>query len=92
MAQKRISGIVSGRVQGVGFRYFTREIALRCHLTGWVRNLHNGDVAFEAQGDEEGIAKFYERLIEGPSFGQVADCNVNEAEVVPEENSFKIRY
>ncbi len=43
----RYNIIVSGRVQGVGFRYFVQTLAGRLNLKGWVKNLDNGDVQME---------------------------------------------
>ena len=50
---KRLSIIVTGRVQGVGYRYFAKENADMYSITGWVRNCANGNVEAEAQGNEE---------------------------------------
>lgn len=49
---KRLIFTVSGRVQGVGFRYYVQRLAHAIGLTGFVRNLENGDVYIEAQGAE----------------------------------------
>jgi len=50
--------VISGRVQGVGFRYFTQECALREGLTGWVRNLPDGRVEMQASGEETEVRDF----------------------------------
>ena len=47
--------IFEGRVQGVGFRYTAERIALEMRVTGWVRNLPNGDVEFLGEGSEEAL-------------------------------------
>ena len=52
---KRVSVIVSGRVQGVGFRYFVEDIAADMKITGWVRNLPDGTVEIDAEGEEDEI-------------------------------------
>ncbi|MDA3850579.1 MAG: acylphosphatase [Spirochaetaceae bacterium] len=62
---------VSGRVQGVGFRYFTQRTARRFGLTGWVRNCFDGSVELEAQGPEESLKQLEDELRRGPSFGHV---------------------
>ncbi|MDP3177310.1 MAG: acylphosphatase [Spirochaetaceae bacterium] len=60
------AAIVSGRVQGVGFRYSARREALRLGLTGWVRNLDDGDVELRAEGPRGALADFREWLQDGP--------------------------
>jgi acylphosphatase len=63
--------VVSGRVQGVGFRQFTAEKARGLKLAGWVRNLPDGNVEAEAEGDEQTLSAFEKALGQGPSFGRV---------------------
>jgi acylphosphatase len=60
MPRKHI--IVSGRVQGVGFRYHANLLANAYGLTGWVRNLDSGDVVMEIQGPQDKIDGFMSRL------------------------------
>lgn len=55
---KRYSIIASGRVQGVGFRAYVQEIAYEMDIHGWVRNLPDGTVEIEAEGDDEKVMKF----------------------------------
>jgi acylphosphatase len=64
--------IVSGRVQGVGFRYFALREAESLGLVGFVRNLPDGSVEVVAEGDEPPLARFEERLREGPGFARVS--------------------
>jgi acylphosphatase len=63
--------IVRGRVQGVSYRYFTRQAACELELTGWVRNLADGTVEVRVAGDSEVIERLRQRLLEGPRFAQV---------------------
>jgi acylphosphatase len=58
--------IVSGRVQGVGFRYSASREARRLGLVGWVRNLETGEVELWAEGGIDSLAAFREWLGEGP--------------------------
>ena len=62
----RMHVVVSGRVQGIGFRWFVREAALELELSGWVRNRDDGSVEVEADGDDVYIAQFRSRLRDGP--------------------------
>jgi acylphosphatase len=64
-------GIVSGRVQGVGFRYFTKELAEDLGVRGWVRNQPDGTVVFYAEGAEDSVEALLQRLREGPLCGHV---------------------
>lgn len=58
--------VVRGRVQGVGFRDFTRRAALNLGLAGWVRNRPDGAVELEVSGDVVAIEAFKEHLRQGP--------------------------
>ncbi len=69
MAQARF--LVSGRVQGVGFRAATRSEALRLGLSGHARNLRDGDVEVVASGDEAGIDTLETWLRRGPPGARV---------------------
>jgi acylphosphatase len=68
---RRISFVVTGRVQGVGFRASAAAAARRLQLSGFVRNRHDGAVEGHAQGDEAAVASFVQWLHRGPSFARV---------------------
>jgi len=59
---KRVSMIASGRVQGVGFRAYVQDIACGMNLNGWVRNLADGTVEIEAEGEDEVVNRFIEHI------------------------------
>ena len=63
--------IVSGRVQGVGFRFFTLREARALGLSGFVRNQPDGTVEVVAEGSTKVLAALEERLREGPAFADV---------------------
>jgi acylphosphatase len=63
--------VVSGRVQGVGFRWFTREAAAREGATGWVRNLPDGRVEALVEGDTEAVERIERALWRGPAGARV---------------------
>jgi acylphosphatase len=63
--------VVRGRVQGVGFRYFTQEAALREGVTGWVRNLPDGQVEALVEGDAEAVTRVERALRSGPRGARV---------------------
>ncbi len=73
---RQLRARVSGRVQGVGFRYFVRDHAARLSLKGWVRNLADGEVEVVAQGTPEALGKLLKMLHEGPSLAWVQRVNV----------------
>lgn len=89
---KRFAIVVIGRVQGVGFRFFTKETADMYGLSGWVRNCFNGSVEIQAQGKEELMQQFFKELKKGPLFGHVSDIKKREIKTIPKEEEFKIRH
>lgn len=64
---------ISGRVQGVGFRWFVREEARRLGLSGWVTNLPDGDVEVAASGEDGAVERLRRALEVGPTGAQVAE-------------------
>jgi len=68
--------VVSGRVQGVGFRYFTQDIANREGLTGHVRNLPDGRVEVVAEGEAEALQRLEVALWNGPSHARIENVEV----------------
>ena len=72
--------IISGRVQGVGFRFFAERAAYAAGVKGWVRNLADGRVETVAEGDEEAVARYLERIGRGPFVGSVSGVDVEERE------------
>lgn len=70
---------ISGRVQGVGFRWFTREEARRLGLSGWVTNLRNGDVEVSAGGEASSLDRLKRALEVGPTgAGVLSVTELNE--------------
>jgi acylphosphatase len=83
----RLRLVVSGRVQGVGFRWFVREAARRHRLAGWVRNRDDGSVEVETSGDDASVREFVEAIREGPPGARVDDVREvtsNHAESLPQ--------
>ncbi len=81
---------LTGRVQGVGFRWFVRRAAQEFGLTGQVRNLPDGRVEVEAAGDSERLDAFRERLRQGPPGARVTGLEEEELTVVPAWEGFVI--
>jgi acylphosphatase len=86
--------VVSGRVQGVYYRYFTQQAAQELGLVGWVRNLPDGSVEVQVAGEDEVLEKLRQRLLVGPPMAQVDDVAAEElpAEAQEDWRSFEIRY
>lgn len=72
--------VVSGRVQGVGFRWHTRERARELGLAGWVRNLPDGRVEVWVEGPEERVRAMLDWLERGPSWAEVSATAVSSPE------------
>lgn len=70
--------LVTGRVQGVGFRWFVREEARALGLAGWVKNLRDGRVEAWLEGAPEAVAAMIERIRAGRRPAQVEDVAVDE--------------
>lgn len=70
-------GIIHGRVQGVGFRVYARQAALRHGITGWVKNLSGGRVEVYAEGDELSLTEFLTDLYRGPVLSHVKDIELD---------------
>jgi acylphosphatase len=70
--------LVSGRVQGVGFRYFTLEAAAAEGLSGWARNLPDGRVEVLAEGEAESLDRFALKLARGPASARVDELVTSE--------------
>jgi acylphosphatase len=73
--------LVSGRVQGVGFRFFTAEAARDEQVHGWVRNLPDGRVEIVAEGEAGAIERFERRVRRGPSAGHVDEVEAADRPV-----------
>lgn len=88
----RFSIIVDGRVQGVGFRFFTQLTASNLKLTGWCKNLHDGRVQIEAQGSEETLNQFIISLKKGNNFSRIDEMVINEIPIIENEKKYSIKY
>jgi len=81
---------VSGRVQGVGFRWFVEREATLLQLRGWVRNRLDGSVEALAMGSDEQLSAFYLKLRQGPRAARVDEVAVNEIVSSDSLSSFRI--
>jgi acylphosphatase len=82
--------LVTGRVQGVGFRYFARTEALREGLHGWVRNATAG-VEITAEGDREALDRFERAVRRGPPLARVEQVEVTDVGAGGRDTGFEVR-
>ncbi len=85
---RAIRVLVSGRVQGVGYRMASYERARRLGVTGWVRNREDGSVEVFAQGDAKQLDAFVLWLREGPAYSRVDGVSIRDAALDPSIDSF----
>ena len=90
--KKRVSVVVSGRVQGVGFRYFVQREAENLGITGWVKNLGDGSVAAVGEGLEDVLQEFVDLLKKGPPFSSVTDIKVKWDKFNGSFSNFSIKF
>ncbi len=83
--------VIGGRVQGVGFRYFTADVAARENISGWVRNLANGRVEIEAEGDADALRRFDSQVRQGPRGARVEDVMVDDRQPGSAAQGFQTR-
>lgn len=82
--------LISGRVQGVGFRWFTHEAASRENVTGWVRNLPDGRVEAYLEGESEAVTRVERALRQGPRGSRVDTVYVDQEEASGAYSGFSI--
>jgi acylphosphatase len=88
-----LSATVHGRVQGVYFRYFVRNVARKLELKGYVRNLASGDaVEIKAEGKKPQLDRLLEELKTGPPGASVKRVETDWSEYTGQFDNFTIRY
>lgn len=89
----KVTMTVSGRVQGVGFRYMTKMVADQLGVLGIVKNEANGDVYIEAMGSEAVVKQFIEEIKKSPApFGRVDHLDLNETGNFKDYHDFAVTY
>ncbi len=91
MAAVRHGGRVMGKVQGVGFRVFVQETAQALGFTGWVKNMPDGSVVMEVQGEESRFGEFKGRLQEGNGLCRVDHMTFEFCKNAEGETGFEVR-
>lgn len=90
--QARLQATISGRVQGVSFRYHTVRRARDLNLTGYVRNKWNGTVEVVAEGQHTRLEELLSFLRVGPRAAVVTEVDVHWPEPADEFDRFEVRY
>jgi acylphosphatase len=88
----RVHVVISGRVQGVAYRYFAEKRAVSLGLTGWVRNRDDGRVEVLAEGDRAALELFLGELRKGPRLALVEDFEVLWEDHTGEFEGFLVRF
>jgi acylphosphatase len=83
--------LVRGRGQGVGFRYFTEDVALREGIRGYVRNLPDGGVEVSGEGEAEAVARFERAIRRGPPAARVESVDVDELPPSGRPTGFRVK-
>jgi len=83
--------VISGRVQGVGFRYFAEAAAAREGVHGWVRNLPDGRVEISAEGEGEAMERFERQIQHGPPHARVGDVQRHDELPEGRQSGFSVR-
>ncbi len=83
---------VSGRVQGVGYRFFTERLAAELSVNGWSRNLPDGRVELEIEAGREAALRFIEGLKTGPRMARVSGVSVAWRPFEGRHKGFSIKF
>lgn len=88
---KQAHVLISGFVQGVGFRQFVKREAIKLGLTGWVGNTKDNKVEAVFQGSEDKIREVIKLCKKGPFLAEVEDIKIEWEETKQEYESFKVQ-
>ena len=83
--------LVRGRVQGVGFRYFTQAAAVRAGVRGWVRNNPDGTVEIAAAGESDALERLEQEIRRGPPGARVDQVAMSDDPAPAADAHFAIR-
>ena len=87
---KRVKIIVTGVVQGVGYRYFCYKKAIELNINGFAKNLYNGNVEIDAEGNDGMIGDFLKEINIGPSYSSVKGLTITELKYEGKYTNFSI--
>ena len=87
----RAKALISGRVQGVGFRSFAYRYANAFELTGWVKNLHDGRVEVVVEGDKNKVSQYVRLLETGSPWSRVDNICIQWQPYTGDLSSFRVQ-
>lgn len=90
--QSRVHLMISGRVQGVGFRHYCVQVARQHGLRGWVRNSDDGCVEVVAEGEESSLEPFVRHCRQGPFAASVRACRETYSAPTGEFDAFEVAF
>ncbi|MFC2086872.1 acylphosphatase [Bacteroidota bacterium] len=89
MVHKNI--LISGKVQGVGYRFFIQRIAQQLLVNGFIKNFPDGRVYIEAESEEEIMNEFIRNCKNGPKYAFVENMEINDDQI-KNMHGFEIRF
>jgi len=84
---KELETTIYGKVQGVGFRAYTKKQAQKLGLVGWVKNMDDGSVRCVAQGSKDDLDTLIDHLKSGPYFSEVTDTDIRISDTLQDQMS-----
>lgn len=89
---KRAHVFYSGCVQGIGFRYTARDIAMKIGVSGWVKNLEDGRVEMVAEAEEHSLKEFLDEILKSPLGRYIKDADLSWEKPSREFDDFDIAF
>jgi len=92
MVKQSVHILVTGKVQGVFFRQATKVIAIKNNVTGWVKNLENGQVEILFEGDDKNVNSVIDWCHHGPANSRVDKIKIKKQEFSGQYSDFEVLY
>ena len=89
---KRVVAVVSGHVQGVGYRFFATRVARRAGLKGWIQNMRDGTVEALVEGEKKSIDEWIEEIREGPRYAEVTKIDQESKDFSGKLPDFDVKF
>ena len=90
--EQQVHVVVSGRVQGVGYRMSAQNEAIGLGLKGWIRNLPHGAVEVVAEGEADALERFITWCRQGPPLARVTDLSMDRGDASGDFQGFEFRF